>query len=324
MEITVFPSKKKISSRDGCTILDSAISQDIPLAHSCKNGQCGVCRATLLQGTVDIVERDCLIDLSEREILTCCSTPTSDIAIECDYFPELEGIENRTIPVKVNSILKLSNEVLEISFRCPPNANFNFLNGQYVNLIWNNNKRSYSIASKNTEDKLLIQVKKVESGLFSDMFFNELECDQLFRINGPLGTFFCRENKLDKLFLCTGTGFAPVKSMIEGLIESGFEEKIYIYWGGRNSTDIYSDLPYVWAKQYENIQFLPVYSRCTKSESVYQGYVQNAFIESDISLENIEVYACGSASMVVSAKQLLIENGLSAERFYSDAFLASN
>ena len=324
MKIEILPSKKNIFSKDNQSILESAIASQLTLGYSCKNGECGICKAKLISGQVKKIGSSSFELTAENEILTCCSIPVSDISIECDYIPELEDIKIQTIPVKVNSISTLSDEVIEISFRYPPSIKFDFLSGQYIDLIWNGVKRSYSIASKNSEDELVIQVKKVQGGLFSALFFNELKLNQLFRVNGPLGTFFCRKNRFDKVFLCTGTGFAPVRSMVETLIAEGDRFNIYIFWGGRQPTDLYSDLPIKWSRAYANVEFQPVYSRCVDNEEAFHGYVQDALIASGINLENIEVYACGSSSMIDSAKNLLIESGLSEKRFYSDAFLASS
>jgi CDP-4-dehydro-6-deoxyglucose reductase len=155
--------------------------------------------------------------------------------------------------------------------------------------------------------------------------FNELKKNDLFRFFGPSGTFFLRAGKGQLVFLCTGSGFAPVKSMIESLLEAKSLRNIHIFWGGRFMEDLYSDLPFMWAREFENIQFTPVLSREKNLPgNARSGYVQNALVEQYENLSEAEVYACGSEEMIHDARKLMIKNGLNSEHFYSDAFVSSS
>ena len=145
----------------------------------------------------------------------------------------------------------------------------------------------------------------------------------LFRINGPLGTFFLRDNLSPVICMCTGTGFAPIKAMVEKLIESSSNKDIYIYWGGRSMKNLYSQLPNEWNKQYPNIKYFPLCSRQGNSALEGTGYIQDLILTQHESLDGFEVYACGSESMIKAASALLIAHGLSPQSFYSDAFVAS-
>jgi CDP-4-dehydro-6-deoxyglucose reductase len=230
------------------------------------------------------------------------------------------------LPAKVEEFRVVNNDVLIMTLRLPPTSSFVFLPGQYIDLNWRDRKRSYSIASSQIhEKKIELHIKKVDGGSFSDSLFSELKNDQLFRFYGPLGTFFLREGAGPVIFLCTGTGFAPVKSMVESLIESGSERSIFIYWGCRFLDSIYSELPFLWAEQHSNIKFIPVLSREENTESSFEfGYVQQAVIKLHNDLHKFEVYGCGSEKMIHDAKKLLTFNGLNEDNFYSDAFVPSN
>lgn len=310
-----FPAQEKQ------TILAAALANDINLEYSCSNGRCGKCKAQLLKGTVDHIDSSFSQALSKNEILTCRSIPSEDLIIKASYFPELAHIKRKTLPSKVDSFTLVSSDVINLVLRIPETANFDFLSGQYIDLTLNGSKRSYSIASaKVLDNKFELHIKKVENGLFSNVLFNELKINQLIRFHGPLGTFFLRDNNAPIICLCTGTGFAPVKSIIENLIASGSNRKVYIYWGGRTAEDLYSSLPEAWAKQYEHIKYIPVLSRTAAKVK----YVQNVVIEHHQNLSEFEVYACGSENMIQDAKQLLISNGLKSENFYSDAFVPSD
>ncbi len=324
--VRLIPSEIEFSVFETQTVLEAALSNNVNLEYSCSNGQCGQCRAELIGGSIDQDIKMMGVDLLPNQILTCCATPQNDLILKAQYFPELSGIERKTTPSKVDGVALVNKDVMRITLRLPPTANFKFLPGQYIDLNWNGNKRSYSIASSCVhENKVELHIKKVEGGLFSGFFFNDLKQNNLFRFYGPLGTFFLREGGGPLIFLCTGTGFAPVKSMVESLIESGSTRRIYIYWGGRFLSDLYSDLPFIWSEQYDNIQFIPVLSREEKLNTNFKsGYVQQAVLEQHGNLEGFEVYACGSEQMIHDARQIMLLNGLKAKFFYSDAFVPSN
>ena len=330
--VRLLPSKLEFTVQEGQTILEGALFNKVSLEYSCSNGQCGQCKAELLSGVVASRDFSEDVGLSEREILTCSSIPKSDITLNATYFPELLDIERKTIPVKVDQFILVNKDVLMITFRLAPNSKFNFLPGQFVDLNFSGEKRSYSIANADAVNhKIELHIKRVEGGLFSEHLFNDLKQNQLFRIYGPLGTFFLRENDSPLIFMCTGTGFAPVKSMVEHLIDRKTKRQIYIYWGGRLSQDLYSNLPQQWSNGNTNIEFIPVLSREQNDSPELQKltltegkYIQHKIVENHNDLERFDVYACGSEQMIHDAKKLLIKHGLSSEKFYSDAFLPSN
>jgi len=313
------------------TILDAALSNNINLEYSCSNGRCGRCKALLLEGSIEETSFSLEDTLLPGEILTCCSVPKEDLLLKANYSPELSNIKRKTFPSKVDTISYLSQDVIQLILRLPETANFEFLPGQYLDLNWMGNKRSYSIASADaSNNRVELHIKKVEKGLFSNFLFNELTPGQLLRFYGPLGTFFIRDSNSPLIFLCTGTGFAPVKSIVERLLTSKVSRKISIYWGGRTLDDLYSDLPKLWAEQYEHVQYVPVLSRDTHysenspNTSSQKKYVQDVALREHQNLHEFEVYACGSDQMIKTARQLFIKKGLNPENFYSDAFLQSN
>lgn len=323
--VTLFDSDVQFTVEDGQTILDAALSSNINLGYSCSNGQCGECKSTLISGEVTPTNTEQYFTPAEVEILTCCSIPKTDITLKAEYYPELSDIERKTVPAKVNSFFSPTNDVVSLSLRIPPRANFRFLPGQYIDLSLNGQKRSYSIANSNSmNNEIELHVKKVEGGVFSSFLFGELAKEQLLRFYGPLGTFFLRDNDRPLIFICTGTGFAPIKSMVEYLISLGSDRKIHIYWGAQYRSDLYSELPSLWAKDFERIAFTAALSREEPLlDSEYSGYVQDAVVERHTDLSQFDVYACGSEQMIKSAREYLTSNGLSDKNFYSDAFIPS-
>lgn len=325
-KVRLSPSNVEFSVQDGQSILEGALAENITLEYSCSNGQCGECKATLQSGSLDQKDNTADVVLKENQLLTCRSYPRSDVVLQASYLQELQHIKRKTIPAKVSTIKRISDDVLLLTFRLPPTANFKYLSGQFIDLMWAGQKRSYSLASsKVTNNTLELHIKKVENGVFSYFLFNELKENQLLRFFGPLGTFFVRDNERPIIFICTGSGFAPVKSMVENLIENNSNRAIHIYWGGRYRTDLYSDLPHQWAEKYSNINYTPVYSKEIKLvDGDASGYCQHEVVKQHQSLSGFDVYACGSDKMIHDAKNLFIENGLQDEQFHSDSFLPSN
>lgn len=324
--VKLLPSEVEFLVQKDQTILEAALSKNINLEYSCSNGQCGECVAILESGDVSKGEHSLDVDLKEKQILTCMSFPKTNLVVKARYFKELESIERKTLPVKVDSYEYISDEILTIKLRLPPTANFEYLAGQYIDLMWNGQKRSYSLASNKVINNILeLHIKKVEAGVFSAFLFNELKINQLLRFYGPLGTFFIRESKHPVILLCTGSGFAPVKAMVEKLIEEKTDRDVHIYWGGRYRKDLYSDLPIQWSKQYPNIFYTLVYSRESELLSdEAKGYCQDEVLKQHKNLNGFEVYACGSNEMIHDAKSLFVKHGLQDENFHSDSFLPSN
>jgi len=331
--VELVPSGVHFPVQENQSILEAALANNINLEYSCSNGRCGKCKAIVVEGSVDQATTPFESVLLPDEILTCSSTPQNNLVLKANYFPELDHIKRKTFPSKVDAISFPKDNIMILDLRLPDTANFVFLPGQYLDLIWMGNKRSYSIASSCIiENKIQLHIKKVEKGLFSHFLFNQLQHNQLLRFYAPLGTFFLRDTPSPIIFLCTGTGFAPVKSMVESLLQSGSKRQIYIYWGGRISKDLYSDLPVTWATQYDHIHFVSVLSRENQSlESELSSasntpvkYVQQAATQRHSNMCEFEVYACGSEQMIHDAQKLLIKHGLKSENFYSDAFLPSN
>lgn len=308
------------------TILTGAQKENITLDYSCKTGRCQACKAKVIKGTsfANVDE----IGLSEQEkskgyILTCVRTPTSDLTLDIEDLNAYSLEQVKTMPSKVDKITAISSDVIELQLRIPPNASFNYLSGQYINIIKGDYKRSYSIANTNSASNLVFFIKNYRGGRFSNYLFNEAKINDLLRIEGPIGTFFYRKtNKKNIIFLATGTGIAPVKAILEQMDENIIdliEKNIYLFFGGRNEEDLF------WKPNFKNIKvsFIPVLSRSNADWKGEKGYVQDIVISKEIDLPGSVLYACGSKNMINDSRALLIKNGLSEIAFYSDAFISS-
>lgn len=303
------------------TILDAALTNKLFLEHSCKKGECGLCTVTLLSGSVKS-KQGCIT--SQGEILTCSSYPASNLSIRANFYLELAEIQCVTLPCKIVNQVFFAPDIVILTLRYPPTTKFNYLPGQYIDLIYKGVRRSYSIA--NTQTVLAgieLHIRLIPNGEFSQLLRHESGIGQMVRIEGPKGTFFVRKSSSPIIFLAGGTGFAPIKAMIEFLLENNIDRNINIYWGMTGAEDFYSNLPYSWAEKYNNIRYVPVVSSEDEAWSGRRGLVSQAVINDFPNLSAYHVYACGSPLMINSAKEMFVSCGLSPLHFYADVFVSS-
>lgn len=320
--VKLTPSQVKFSAVKNKTILESALESNVVLEYSCKNGSCGMCESLLLAGEVSD-EQERIYKAGER-ILTCQCKPGSDeIVIEAEYYPELAELTKKIVPCKVSSTSIAADEYMVIKFRLPPTVSFAFLPGQYINLHYQGVVRSYSIANAAVSEGIELHIRQVANGVMSSLLFNELAVNTLMRLEGPLGTFFIRDDDRPIIFLAGGTGFAPVKAMVEKLIEQNSKREIHIYWGMNSGSAFYSNLPIEWATKHENIHYVPVVSGEDSQWSGRRGFVHKAVMEDFDNLSAFAVYACGSPIMIEAARADFVKNGLPGKHFFSDAFTVS-
>ncbi|MFZ2430087.1 MAG: FAD-binding oxidoreductase [Lutibacter sp.] len=328
MYLISLKNNKTFECSENDTLIEGARKAGITLEHSCLSGRCSSCKVMVDDGLSEPTMDEVALSQKEKEdgfILSCVRTPKTDMVIRAEDLSEYKLAVPKTLPAKINNIEKLTEDVLKVTLRFPPNQPLNFMAGQYVNVIKGNIKRSYSIgnsSNKNTGIELFI--KKYPGGLLSQYWFNEAKINDLLRIEGPRGTFFLRNNASHKniIFLATGTGIAPVKSILESIagLSEGFKNKnVYVFWGVKYGKDLF------WTPENLNfnIKYFPVLSR-EKTPSAEAGHIQDVLLSKNIDLKESIVYACGSNDMIHEAKNKLIENGLADFNFYSDAFVTSN
>jgi CDP-4-dehydro-6-deoxyglucose reductase len=298
-------------------ILEDALVQNIPLEYSCKTGDCGTCCAEILSGSIETKDGELV---HSGKFLTCQSKAKSDLILKANYYPELVHIKQKIVPCKVVIFDYAAKDVVVIIFRLPPKANFEYLPGQHVDLSFNGVKRSYSIANAICDNKSIeLHIRNLPNGKMSGLLFGDLKENQLMRIEGPKGTFFVRDNTKPLILVATGTGIAPIKAIVEDLVNKGDRRPIHVYWGMRHLEDFYCKELIDLAEELEHINLNKILSGGS-SEVYKNGYVQNSVVADFSELSDYEVYACGSIKMIDDARKLFIEHGLPAAAFHSDAF----
>ncbi|WP_273428303.1 CDP-6-deoxy-delta-3,4-glucoseen reductase [Chitinibacter tainanensis] len=333
-QLIIEPSGQQLSVFDGETLLDAAMREGFNMPYGCKNGSCGACKGKVLQGKVVHGDHSptalTAADQANGLALFCCATPVSEqVSIECREVAATKDIQIRTLPTRIEKINKVSHDVAVLTLKLPSTEKLAFLAGQYIDIhTKTGNKRSFSIANSPAQEGFLeLHIRKVPGGEFSSYVWDTLQEREIFRFTGPLGSFFLREDS-DKpiIFVATGTGFAPIKGMLEHAFAQNMQREMVLYWGCRSLHDLYMpELPAQWQQQYPNFSFIPVLSE-PKAEDQWTGrtgLVHEAVLADFPKLDHYQVYACGAPVMVEAAVNAFVAHGLPTDEFYSDAFFSS-
>ena len=316
------------TSREGETVLEAALRSGVVLPYGCRNGACGSCKGKLINGRIHYQDVTLTgITPEERNagfVLLCQALPVSDLVIETRRISDAGFPPIRRLPCRVDRLEKCSDSVLRLFLKLPSSEQLHFLPGQHIDVILpDHRQRSYSLANApHALEHLELHVRHYPGGQFSEYAFTSLKEKTLLRIEGPLGTFSLREDSdRPMIMVAGGTGFAPIKSIIEHILHRQLERKIFIYWGARTARDLYlHDLVQQWAVANANIRYLPVLSEPDKTWSGKKGLVHAAVLLDFPDLSGYEVYTCGPPPMVHAVRETFTRHGLSSEYIYSDSF----
>jgi len=317
-------NSKTYTCEENTSLLQAALDSGITLEYSCLNARCSSCRVKILEGEVENLQDEQVLSAEEKAagyVLSCNVVPRSEIVLDVEDLA-VKLPKPQVTPCKINNITVLTPNIVEVVLRLPPKVDFQFLAGQYVDIIRNGQKRSYSINHSQCEgNELKLFIRNYEGGLFSQYWFNEAKTNDLLRMEGPLGTFFYRNNPTceEIVLLATGTGIAPIKAILnqwQQQPEQVKDKKIWLFWGGRKKEDLF------WQPQttLTNLTYIPVLTREDQWQGA-KGYVQEIALQQPIHWQKAQVYACGSELMIQSAQKLLSQQGLKEENFFSDAFV---
>jgi CDP-4-dehydro-6-deoxyglucose reductase len=332
-EVRLEPSGNSFRVAPGETILEAALRQNVGLPYGCRNGACGACKGVLRAGSLEYGDyQERALHASEKaagKALTCCTRPLSDITLEVRELNGARDLAIRTLPCRVERALKPAEDVVVMYLKLPAGERLQFLAGQYIDILMKDGKRrSFSLANAPHDDQFLqLHIRKTPGGAFSRYVFEEMKERAILRFEGPLGTFYLREDS-DKpmIFVAGGTGFAPIKAQIEHLLHHGDDRPMVLYWGARAKKDLYlPELPMRWAAEHPGFSYVPVLSDAMPEDAWdgRTGFVHQAVLDDFPSLSGYQVYACGAPAMTDLARKTFVEQGLSDEEFYCDAFTPS-
>ncbi|HEX5340970.1 MAG TPA: CDP-6-deoxy-delta-3,4-glucoseen reductase [Duganella sp.] len=330
-QITVQPSGHQFSCEEDETILAAAMRAGVGLPYGCKNGACSSCKGKIISGSVKHKPHQERALSKDEEAagysLLCCAITAGDLVIEAREVAGSDDYPIRKMPSRVSTLEKVASDVIVMTLQLPANETLKFRAGQYIEFMLKDGKRrSYSIATApGLEQPLTLHIRHMPGGLFTDQVFSTMKERDILRFEGPMGTFFVREDS-DKpmVLLASGTGFAPIKAIVEHLRAQGSTRQMTLYWGGRRPQDLYMDaLCREWAATLPNFQYVPVLSNLLPEDhwAGRTGFVHHAVMADLPDLSGHQVYACGAPIMVESAKKdFVAQCGLPEDEFYADAF----
>lgn len=330
-QITVQPSGRQFTCEDDETVLAAAIRAGVGLPYGCKNGACGTCKGKVLTGMVSHgAHQEKALPVADEEkgySLFCCAKPHSELVIEAREVLAAGEYPIKKMPTRIAQMDKVSDDVMILSLQLPANERLQYQAGQYIEFLLKDGKRrSYSVASApHSADHITLHIRHMQGGVFTDHVFNTMKVRDILRFEGPLGTFFLREDS-DKpiVLLASGTGFAPVKAMVEHAAHQNIARPMTLYWGGRRPQDLYMHaLCEEWAKTLPHFRYVPVVSAALPEDdwSGRTGFVHQAVMQDLPDLSGYQVYACGAPVMVDAARaDFTRQCKLPDEEFYADAF----
>jgi CDP-4-dehydro-6-deoxyglucose reductase, E3 len=329
-KVTIKNSGHTFDVRPSQTVLAAAIDAGINLPYGCRNGACGSCKAKLVSGTVfhNDYQGSAMSDaeLAAGNTLLCCAMAQEDLVIECREVGGLAGIKPRILPARVAKKEQLAHDVIALHLQLPASERLLFKAGQYIEFILKDGKRrAFSIANApHDADFLQLHIRVIAGGVFSEYVATELQEKAILRLEAPFGNFFLREDS-DKpcIFVAGGTGFAPVKGIIEHMLHNNINRPIVLYRGARQLQDLYMhELCEKWAELMPNVTYIPVLSDAAVGDNWLgrTGYVHEAVLADVKDLSSFQAYVCGAPGMCEAAHNTFVQQGLDMDEFFSDAF----
>ena len=343
-QVSVLPSGRTFSVDPDEAILPAAIRQGVGMPYGCKDGACGSCKCKKLEGQVVHGPHQTKALSAEEEaagyILTCCGVPLTDVVLESKQVTDESAFPVRKMPSRVIAMEKKSHDVMVIRLQLPANDTMRYHAGQYVEFILRDGaRRSYSMAnaphlsvpagktdgSAPVGPAIELHIRHMPGGKFTDHVFTAMKEKEILRVEGPYGSFFLREDS-DKpmVLLASGTGFAPIKAVIEHMQFKAITRPATLYWGGRRPEDLYLD-DWVQARLagMPSLSYVPVISNAMPEDNWTGriGFVHKAVLEDFPDLSGHQVYACGAPIVVDSARaEYSAHAKLPPEEFFADSF----
>ena len=330
-QLSIQPSGHQCEIKAYETVLEAAIAAGFSMPYGCKNGACGSCKGQVLSGSVDYGDYTqgalTSADIAAGRALFCCARPLSDIAVECRA--SQAGLpQAKILPARLEKKTLLAHDVMAVFLKLASTEHLQFKAGQYIEfLLKDGQRRAFSIANAPHIDNMLeLHIRHVPGGIFSDQVFNTLAEKAIMRIEAPLGQFYLREETTKPIIMVAGgTGFAPIKGIIEYMLHNNIQRDVHLYWGARTLADLYMPaLPAAWAAENPHIRFIPVLSNPAENDDWQgrTGFVHHAVLAdfAQTGLVEYEVYSCGSPAMIEAAQTDFMQAGLPIDAFFADAF----
>lgn len=328
--VVIRPTGHEISVESDESVLDAALREGYALPYGCRNGTCAACQGETLSGSFSYRNGrpPALTEEGEEagQVILCQAQPEGDAEVEVQEVEAARDIVVRTLPVRLAAIEEMNHDVRLLKLKLPAAERLQFLAGQYIDLLLKDGKRrSFSLANPPHDDEYLqLHVRRVPGGRFSDQLLGDMKPKAVMRFEGPLGSFYLREESdRPAILMAGGTGFAPVKSIVEHAITSGIQRPMHIFWGVRARRDLYMlELAQGWADTHDSIEFTPVLSDPEPADgwTGATGFVHEAVAARYPDLSAHEVYMSGPPPMIEAGRNTFRAAGLQRDALFFDSF----
>jgi len=330
LTVTLHPSGKRFETADGESVLAAGLRNGLNLPHSCRGGSCMSCKARIISGRVSYPRGTPVAlnesDLAAQQALLCQAVASSDLEVEIAPLETPGNIRIRRLPCRVQRARRLCPDVMELALKLPGFEPFEYLAGQYVDILLSDGeRRSFSIANPPHAAELLeIHVRRVPGGRFSDYVFEDMKPRALLRLEGPLGQFYLREDRTRPILLVGGgTGYGPLKAILAHAFHLGWDRPVHLYWGVRARIDLYDQQHLLeWSGNHPEFHFVPVLSEPGNDENWQgrTGFVHEAVVADFPDLSGWDVYMAGPPPMIEAARNLFPRHGLPQGQLFFDSF----
>jgi CDP-4-dehydro-6-deoxyglucose reductase, E3 len=326
--VTLQASGKHFEVDDGESVLDAARRAGLALPYSCLSGACGSCKATLISGDCHYPRNPPsglnAAEVAHHQVLLCQAVPRSDLIIAVREVASVANMPRRVLPLKLAKKTLLAPDVMQLILQPPRGEHLARLAGQYLDVLLPGGKRrAFSIANPpHVGPEIELHVRHVTGGDFTHRVFHELQLGNVLRVEGPLGTFVPREDSERPMILVAGgTGFAPIKALIEHFLHLGTRRTMRLYWGARTPKELYlRTLPEHWAATAQTLEFVPVISEVETAAGARKGLVHTAVLEDYADFSNVDIYMSGPPALIDAGRRSFVQSGLPEERLYYDSF----
>lgn len=328
-QVRLDPHGGHFACRSDQTVLEAAMAAGYWLPHQCRSGTCGACRLPVVSGGVSHAaagpEATAVAETAQGLCLTCQARPTSDVVLDAPTVPAEPGQRVIQAGARVTDVQRPSADVAVVHLQVPPTSGWRFRPGQYADVVLRDGtRRSYSMANApDDEGRIEWHIRRMEGGRFSPHAYDKLKARDLLRIEGPFGSFALRSGTAPVVLLASGTGYAPIASMLKVHADELAARGAVLYWGGRRLPDLYAVSSLAqWEAEHPGIRLVPVLSDADADWAGRRGLVHEAVLADRPDLVGHEVYACGNPLMIDAARRdFTARGGLDPANFLSDAFV---
>jgi NAD(P)H-flavin reductase/ferredoxin len=323
-QIRIAGSDQRFACEAGQNILDAALQAGIEMPYSCRKGVCGNCAGAVAAGEVESPPSEAK---PAGQHLYCQCRPLSDLEIVPEAWHRFDPAARKTFTAKVFRNTPAAADVSLLQLRLPAGQRAKFRAGQYLQVeLPDGSRRSYSMANPPHEsDTLQLHIRHVQGGQFTQIV-PQLKAGDTLQVELPFGNFELKEESAAPM-LCVvgGTGFAPVKSLLDDLMKKKVQRPVTLVWGGRDRAGLYL-LSAVerWQKLMPAFRFIAALEDAGDAQALggFHGRADDAVRAEFQTLAGNEVYCCGSPPMVAAVRKACVEQrGLDPRHFFSDVFV---